>query len=140
MYEPETLFEILKFVNILFVNDNEMEILSEWTVQYGEYFKEFPDILVHTRGSEPTTISTKEGVFRIPTIKPIKLIDTTGAGDAYAAAFLSSYMVYEDPIRAAKFAATVASFIIEEVGCQTNIPDWHQRRERCKTWKNPKFA
>ena len=140
LYAPKTFFKVLEYVNILFVNDNEMKMVSEWALSNSNDFKSFPDLIVHTRGSRATVISSKDGVEHVPTIKPLKLVDTTGAGDSYAGAFLSSYMVHKDPIRAAKFAATVASFIIEEVGCQTNIPTLEQRRERCKTWTKPLFS
>ena len=139
LYHPPVLFKILSQVDILFVNDDEMKLLSKMMVEYGEQFKGFPDIIVHTRGSRPTVISTNEGEYHIHTVKPERVVDTTGAGDAYAAAFLSEYMTSNDVIKAGQFAAMVASFIVEELGCQTNIPDWNQRYERMKVWENPKI-
>lgn len=135
LYTPETLFKVLDYVNILFVNDTEMKMLSEWALDYVPDLKSFPDIIINTRGSRPTVINADDIFAHIPVVAPKKVVDTTGAGDAYAGAFLSNYMVYKDPVRAAKFAATVASFIVEEVGCQTNIPTWEQIRQRCKIWK-----
>lgn len=135
LYTPETLFKVLDYVNILFVNDTEMKMLSEWALDYVPDLKSFPDIIINTRGSRSTVINADDIFAHIPVVAPKKVVDTTGAGDAYAGAFLSSYMIYKDPVRAAKFAATVASFIVEEVGCQTNIPDSNQIYERCRVWK-----
>lgn len=139
LYHPPVLFKILSQVDILFVNDEEMQLLSKMTVEYGEHFNGFPDMIVHTRGSKPTVISTNEGEYHIPTVKPERVVDTTGAGDAYAAAFLSTYITSNDVIEAGQFAAVIASFIVEELGCQTNIPDWKQTYERMKVWENPKI-
>lgn len=45
--------------------------------------------------------------------RPARQIDPTGAGDAFAAAFLITYAETGDPIRAARFANVTASFSVE---------------------------
>jgi len=51
-----------------------------------------------------------------------RVVDPTGAGDVFAAAFLSAYARQRDPYAAARFANVAASFSIEGVGI-ASIPD-----------------
>jgi sugar/nucleoside kinase (ribokinase family) len=50
------------------------------------------------------------------------VVDPTGAGDVFAAAFLVAYAEQRDPVAAARFANVTASFSIEGRGI-TSIPD-----------------
>jgi sugar/nucleoside kinase (ribokinase family) len=46
-------------------------------------------------------------------------VDPTGAGDAFAAAYLIALDEGADPWQAARFAAAAASFVVEAVGSVT---------------------
>jgi sugar/nucleoside kinase (ribokinase family) len=61
-----------------------------------------------------------EGRWLAP--REASVVDPTGAGDVFAAAFLVAYAEQRDPIAAARFANVTASFSIEGHGI-TNIPD-----------------
>ncbi len=50
-------------------------------------------------------------------------VDPTGAGDSYRAGFLNAYLKGEDLETCGKFASSVASFVVEAEGCQTNVPN-----------------
>jgi sugar/nucleoside kinase (ribokinase family) len=56
-------------------------------------------------------------------------VDPTGAGDVFAAAFLTSLYLHKDPARAVDFANCVAAFSIEQIGIQ-GIPTLAQVEER----------
>ncbi len=75
-------------------------------------------IFLITRGSKGSiVIDIKEGkktVFKIPPCKPKKVIDTTGAGDAFLAAFIVKHLWSEDVLQSARFASAATSFLIEE--------------------------
>ncbi|MDP2727165.1 MAG: PfkB family carbohydrate kinase [Dehalococcoidia bacterium] len=45
-----------------------------------------------------------------------RIVDPTGAGDVFAAAFLVKWAEWGDPVPAARFAGLVASFVVEEKG------------------------
>ncbi|MCB1543785.1 MAG: carbohydrate kinase family protein [Rhodoblastus sp.] len=55
---------------------------------------------------EPTHIPVIEGIVR----------DPTGAGDAYAGAFLAAWVATQNPIRSAACATASASIMIEQIG------------------------
>lgn len=46
------------------------------------------------------------------------LIDATGAGDAFAGAFLAKYLRYPDPVEAAHFAVAVSSWVVNHIGAR----------------------
>ncbi len=46
------------------------------------------------------------------------LVDATGAGDSYAGAFLSRYLIDGDPVEAARFATSVSAWVIEHLGAR----------------------
>jgi len=60
----------------------------------------------------------------------LRPIDPTGAGDGYRAGFLVGLVKNYDLETCGKIGTTVASFIVERKGCQTNLPDWKQMKKR----------
>jgi len=66
----------------------------------------------------------------IPAIKPKKVVDPTGAGDAYRAGFYAGLYRKHSTEESLIIASATASFIVEAVGALTNIPTWDQVMER----------
>ena len=58
----------------------------------------------------------------------VDVVDTTGAGDAFTTGYLAGYLRGLAPEICARQGAVAASFAVEAVGCQTNLPD-HARLE-----------
>ncbi len=79
------------------------------------------DLLAHvpivalTRGWEGLTLLTRDGTHQIPAL-PREEVDSTGAGDVFAAAFLVRYHETGEILEAAAFAACAASCVVEDVG------------------------
>jgi hypothetical protein len=72
-------------------------------------------ILAVTRGDAGTGVAI-DGRWHAIGVFPAKEVDGTGAGDAFAAAFLIRYHQTADAGEAARFAAAVASFMVEAPG------------------------
>jgi sugar/nucleoside kinase (ribokinase family) len=71
-------------------------------------------ISIVTDGGKGSYISTRNGEsFSIPAIKPRKVTDYTGAGDAYAGSFLVEYAKTKDARRSAIIASSAVSFKVE---------------------------
>lgn len=124
MYSKEQMRKVLESVNYGFFNEYEANaVLRMVGKQKEEDFLEFLDWVAITRHERGSTIYSREGKpVQVGTAKPAKIVDPTGAGDAYRAGFYIGLSKGYDLETCGKIGATVASFIVEKVGCQTNIP------------------
>jgi len=58
----------------------------------------------------------------VPAYRASRVLDQTGAGDSFAAAFVSNFLKTGDIVRSARIACSTASFVVQEIGCQVNMP------------------
>lgn len=86
--------------------------------------------IVVTAGAQGATVYTGDGEWQVPAVSPARLVDPTGAGDAFTAGFLAGVLHSVPPKTAMQWGVTLASFVIEAVGCQTNIPTPDQLQAR----------
>ena len=92
------------------------------------------DLVVCTHGSKGSVAKFKGERIDIPVVKADKVVDPTGCGDTYRAGFYTAlYKGYDVP-EALTIASAVSSFIIEEIGALTNIPDWDRVMERAEPY------
>jgi sugar/nucleoside kinase (ribokinase family) len=75
-------------------------------------------LTVVTRGVEPALIFNGGTQTEAPAV-PARVVDPTGAGDVFAAAFFILYAETEDPTDAARFAHAAAACSIEGQGTST---------------------
>jgi len=73
------------------------------------------------RGGKGCIIATKDELIEIPACRVEKVIDTTGAGDCFAAGFLYALSEGWSPERCGKFACAVASCSVEQVGAVAGV-------------------
>jgi len=118
---PKKFYQILKNVNVLVLNDHELRHLKKngFTINP----KLGPKVFLITRGEKGCTVYSKEAQITVPVYKT-KMIDASGAGDAFNAGFIAAHLRGFDLYDAVKFANATASFIVEKWGCQTNLPTW----------------
>lgn len=92
----------------------------------------YVEVLVVTRGARGSEILSRGSRIRVPRVKPRKVVDVTGAGDAYRAGFYAGLTHGYDLRRSGILGSAVASFVIEEKGTQTNLPTWSQAMRRAE--------
>jgi len=105
-------------VDILFANENE--ILSLYQVS------NFDDALQHvaghceiaalTRSEKGSVIVNGKSTHVIDAVKGVKVVDTTGAGDAYAAGFLYGYTQGKDLATCGRLGGMMAAEVISHMG------------------------
>ncbi|QGU07971.1 Ribokinase [Corynebacterium occultum] len=78
--------------------------------------------VVLTLGAHGALVGTPAELVEIPTPK-IEAVDTTGAGDAFAGAFVAKLLEGEDMIAAAQHAARVGAYAATGHGAQASYPD-----------------
>lgn len=131
MYSPKELKEVISVSNILFGNHYEIDrILEILKVNIWELKNIGPEIVVKTYGKDGSVVYADKKIKVDAVVR--EPVDPTGAGDSYRAAFLKAYLNENNLDYCAKFASSVASFVIEAEGCQTNIPSYEMALERMK--------
>ena len=85
---------------------------------------------VVTQGADDILIYTGSQPQRVKTVPPSRVVDPTGAGDGFAAGFVAGLLHNASPQSCAQMGSVVASFVLEAVGCQTNLPSWEQAMQR----------
>lgn len=128
-FPVEFLKELLQESSIIFTNEVEREIIERL---YGcDTIRELfeigkVDVLVTTLGKEGSICyeRTSEGIreHRIGICKVEHVVDATGSGDAYISGFLYGYLNGRPVEECCRLGTALASYVIQAVGCCTNIP------------------
>jgi sugar/nucleoside kinase (ribokinase family) len=96
---------------IFFANAQEAELLDLGRPQFAA------TITVVKNGSEPTILREPGGVSKAVVVPPFEsVLDSTGAGDAFAAGFLSGYLGGRDPIDAVVAGHAMAQTLLRAPG------------------------
>lgn len=136
VYKPETFRRLLRMSNHFFANENELEVALKFlNMKDPEELASKLDLLVVTKGTQGSEVYTESGKVLIPAIESAKVEEATGVGDAYRAGFYAAWsrgMSLED---CGWFGAAAASFAIETLGAQMNMPTWKKLYERVKRYK-----
>ncbi len=119
----EHIFRVLKDTDIFLPSISEAEFI---TGEKGERAFEAilelgPSIIGITRGAEGATILTKDGTFSAPSYK-VDVVDTTGAGDAFAAGLVTGVLTNMPPEKIVYFANAVSALKITRKGAM-NVPE-----------------
>ena len=128
-YTKDQLETLLDKIDMLICNNFEVNIMRN-TLRCSE-----KDILDHvpfaiiTAGKSGSMVYIDNKPEHIPAVL-VDAKDPTGAGDAYRAGFFTGWKKGLDPVTCAKIGAVTSSFAVEEIGTQTNLPDWDQMMQR----------
>lgn len=140
----EALAGVLPYVDYLFPNEEEISLLTGCSDPF-ENAARLVDMGVKTAviklGEKGCLIRTKEECLQIPACPVEHVVDTTGAGDTFAAGFLYG-LSQGMPLReCACMAAAAASLTVENVGATTGITridEVKQRKEKYGGTSNEK--
>ena len=128
VWNKDTFMRALKFSDILFCN--RYEAVSAMKYASVDSFEKIGITTICTKGPDGSEFYIGGKMVKIPIVEGKKVVDATGAGDAYRAGFYAGkYNGYED-IDSLVIGAASASFVIEEIGALSNIPTWDAVMER----------
>lgn len=121
-YSKKELASCLRHTDILFLNESEYGFVRKLYGNLNRIRKRFGiGMIIITRGENGATLfDGKE--HRVPAYRPRRFVDAVGAGDSFAAAFLSTWLQTRDAIRSIKVASAAASFVVEKIGTQIELP------------------
>lgn len=75
-------------------------------------------LAVLTRSEKGCVVVTPDAVHEVPAVRPARLVDTTGAGDLFAAGFLYGLTQGRDVVTCARIGAIAAAEIISHYGAR----------------------
>lgn len=125
------LLKALELIDICFMNRRVYRKIFKAKPSKGGILKNFPGgfkILVVTMGPKGALATDGAQVVFSPAHK-VKIRDTTGAGDAFAAAFDTVWLQSGDIERAIKYAAAEAAIKIQHVGGREGLPTFKELEE-----------
>lgn len=121
--------DILKKVDIIFANEDEAKAFtSQDAEESAKTISEYCDIAVVKLGKKGSLIRSKDREIRI-NIKKREVVDTTGAGDMYAAGFLAGLSMDKDLEVCGRMGSILAGNVIEVYGAKMDKERWIRIRE-----------
>lgn len=111
--------ETLRQLNVLIVNEHEAaQLVSDWR----DLLKLGPTSAIVTLGSRGVAVVAQAGIVEVPAVRVDEVVDTTGAGDAFAGALSARLAEGDNIVQAAKYAVRVAALSVTKAGAQPSYP------------------
>lgn len=110
---------ILRLVDIFKSSLREAEAVTA-TSDLGSAIKTLHDvgvkIVIVTLGKDGAAVSVENKLHKVPAAKANRIVDPTGAGDAFIGGFLAEYVEGEDCSWSSFVGSSAASFVVEGIG------------------------
>ena len=99
------------FVDFYMISGSEelLPVFEEWS-------KKYPGLFNMTLAEKGSVTYANGQEYRVEAAKPDEIVDSTGCGDSYHAAFVCSYLVDKDIMKAMKQASELAALTLEHYG------------------------
>src|ERR1700693_2195830 len=110
-------------VDLVFANEAELRSLYE-TADFDTALKQLRSdakLGVVTRSEKGCVVASKEGVTAVPAFPVGKIVDTTGAGDLFAAGFLFGLVRGAGHEKAGRLGALAAAEVIQHIGARPQV-------------------
>jgi adenosine kinase len=127
--------KMIKGAKMIIGNDYEIEIIKKRLSLNLSQLKKQVQTLIITKGDKGSVIYDNNKVYSIKAVKIKKLIDPTGAGDAYRAGLIKAISLNKEKIdwqKAGNLASLVASYAVAHLGTQTHKFNWTEIKKRYK--------
>ena len=118
MWNIQDLAQCVEGSKILISNDYELELIMSKTELNREALLKLTKTIITTLGEKGSRICTQDYEIDIPAIKPRRVVDPTGAGDAYRAGLIKGLIHGKDIELCALMGSVCASFAVESYGTQ----------------------
>src|ERR1700755_1645301 len=114
-------------VDLVFANEAELHSLYQ-TADFDAALKQLSTdtkLGVVTRSEKGCVVASKDGVVAVPAFPIRQMVDTTGAGDLFAAGFLFGLVRGADHENAGRLGALAAAEVIQHIGArpQTSLKE-----------------
>lgn len=131
-----------KYVDIVFANEEEAGVFTGLKSDYAEMARmlnNYCTVAAVKAGAGGSFISVGDTVHAIPAVPVEKVIDTTAAGDLWAAGFLYGYLNQYDIPVAGHMGSLLGAAAVETYGAALGEPVWNQLLKQIAQLKSPKL-
>ena len=118
MLDAKDLVQAIEGCRILISNDYELDLMMSKTGLNREALLRRARAIIVTLGESGSQVITPAGEIRIPAVKPNRVEDPTGAGDAYRGGLISGLVRGREIEESARMGSVCASFAFECYGTQ----------------------
>lgn len=119
LYDRDTFEKCLSFSDIFIANDLELrQAIALLRRTKEEIFTLGPRAIIETKGEDGSILYEKEKTTVIPARKPVRVVETTGAGDAYRAGLMYGLLEGLDLAGACRIGSFLGSKNVETLGGQ----------------------
>lgn len=115
---PSDMINCIKGAEVLIGNDYEIELVCRKTGLTIIKMTTMSKAIIVTKGDHGSAIYTKDGLLTIPAIKATKVVDPTGAGDAYRAGLIKGLINHLSWQESGRLASVAAVYAVEKYGTQ----------------------
>ena len=123
---------VAKYVDIVFANEEEATAFTKLPAEQAIHaIAQQASLAIVKVGAKGSYIKQGNTLLHIPAEK-VKPIDTTGAGDVYAAGFLYGYANNLPLNRCAEIGTLCAAQVIEEIGAKISPERWQKIHDKLK--------
>jgi len=121
--------EMLKKIDYLILNESEARLLTNISVTDQDsakaacsaLFARGAHTVIITLGAKGALLATAKEFIFLPAYQ-VDVVDTTAAGDAFAAGFVVSLLKTQDLARSVQFANAVGALTVTKLGAQVSLP------------------
>jgi adenosine kinase len=131
--DREELVEMIEGAAIYVVNDYEWSLTLERSGLDGDAVTSRADVVIVTQGERGSLVRRGRDVQEIPAVAAERVVDPTGAGDAYRAGLLHGLARGLPLEKAARIGSLLGALEVEHSGTQNltlNLPAFRARFER----------
>jgi ribokinase len=119
----ERLKKVLKNTDLLILNNEEAELLvgkASILILLHRLQKLGPDIVVITQGSKGADVLYSDTVYQADALK-VKVLETTGAGDAFGSSFLAGFILKNSIEYAIKLGIVNSASVVSKIGSKEGL-------------------
>ena len=132
-FSGDQLLAMISGSALLISNDYELEMIGKKTGLDKAGLLGRTKAIITTLGDKGSVVATAETEVPIPAVRAERVLDPTGAGDAYRAGLIKGLVSGRPLEEAARVGATCASFAVEHQGTQehrfTETEFWQRHRD-----------
>ena len=118
LFNAEDLVSCIRGCRLLISNEYEQDLILKKTGLQLADLVDLAGTVVVTRGERGSSVITAESRSDIPSARPRRVVDPTGAGDAYRGGLLSGLVRRKSLQESARLGSVCSSFCVECYGTQ----------------------